>query len=98
MDKYTKQIVEELSEEESNVRYALYGNQESNIIHIKKMRNNEFECSRGNPEKYETISRYYSEREIKIIISCIDKYELSNGEVIDICGNCIRQLYGKTRQ
>lgn len=94
IDEYIKQIVEELYEEESNVRYALYRNQESNIIHIKSTKNYEFECSHRKTEKYKKISRYYSEREIKIIASCIDKYELSDGEVVDICGNCIRQLYG----
>ena len=63
MDEYIKQIVEELNEEESNVRYALYGNQESNIIHIKEKENYKFACSRGNPEKYTKISRDYTERD-----------------------------------
>ena len=94
MDKYIKQIVEDLHEPKSNVRYALYVNQESNVIHIKETKNYEFECSHGNPEKYKKKSRDYSEREIKIIISCIDKYKLSNGKVVDICGNCSSKLYG----
>lgn len=93
MDEYIKQIVEELHEEESNVRYALHRNQESNIIHIKSTENYEFECSCRKTDKYKRISRDYSEREIKIVASCIDKYELSDGEVVDICDNCIRQLY-----